>query len=89
MRVQEDWNSFRIHFEAVHPEFLDKMNKRAEKLTVNDLRNLAYIKIGISGKEAAQMQGVSIRTVQSTRYRLKKKLNLEPEQDLVQYVTNA
>jgi DNA-binding CsgD family transcriptional regulator len=68
-------------FVNVYPEFYKKLNEYAS-LTNNDLRLAAFIKMNHSNNEIAIISGVSIRTIETQRYRLSKKLNLKKDQSL-------
>jgi len=68
-------------FVEVFPEFYKKLNANY-RLSKTDFRLIAYIKMNKSNNEIAQISGISLRTVQSQRYRLSKKLKLERYQDL-------
>ena len=46
----------------------------------------AYIKMNMSTKEIANILNISDRSIQTSRYRLKKKLNLDPKIDLTTYI---
>ncbi|HAA18443.1 MAG TPA: hypothetical protein DCR93_20665 [Cytophagales bacterium] len=88
--VQEDRSdeNFMLHFEGVHTDFFNKVKDRSDNLTANDLRLIAYIKLGMNNKEVAQMAGVEVGTVKTNLNRLKKKLQLAGEDSLRQYVLN-
>ena len=68
-------------FVNVYPDFYAKLNN-ITKLTSTDLRLASYIKMNHTNSEIAIISGVSIRTIESQRYRLSKKLNLEKDQSL-------
>lgn len=86
--TKEDWDSFLSHFESVHPSFFEKINKAHDGLTPSDLKFCAYIKMNLTTKDLTRMLNVSDRTVQSKRYRLKKKLELPSEMDLTEYINS-
>ncbi|MDB9977094.1 LuxR C-terminal-related transcriptional regulator, partial [Flavobacteriaceae bacterium] len=69
----------------VFPEFYKKLNANY-RLSKTDFRLIAYIKMNKSNNEIAQISGISIRTIQSQRYRLSKKLKLEKNQDLNSFI---
>ncbi|MCK5856240.1 MAG: tetratricopeptide repeat protein [Bacteroidales bacterium] len=81
-----DWGSFKMHFEQVHPNFFNALLSKNNALTQNDLRLCGYIKLNLSTKEIANILNVSDRTIQTSRYRIKKKLELPAEVNLVQYI---
>nr|WP_305049535.1 LuxR C-terminal-related transcriptional regulator [Elizabethkingia bruuniana] len=46
----------------------------------------AFIKLGLNTKEIAQYENVSLRTAESRKYRLKKKLKLDSETSLNKWI---
>ncbi len=72
-------------FVEVFPQFYKELNSRYT-LSKTDFRLVAYIKMNKSNNEIAQISGISLRTVQSQRYRLAKKLNLPKGQDLNTFI---
>lgn len=84
--IEEDWNQFKVHFEAVHPGFYKKLLQLAPALTQNDLRHCTYMKVKLDSKEIARIMGISPKSVQMSRYRIKKKLNLDKEEDLFGFI---
>ncbi|MBT4927468.1 hypothetical protein HON17_04565 [bacterium] len=81
------YSEFDKMFVNVYPEFYIELNKRF-KLSKTDLRLAAYIKMNHSNNEIARISGVSKRTIETQRYRISKKLNLSPEQDLNSFIIN-
>ncbi len=75
-------DDFRIFFEEVHPEFLKKLSLAYPKLSENDLRLCAYIFLGMSTKEIAALTYHEVRSIESSRNRLRKKMNLENGADM-------
>ncbi len=88
INLDSQWNIFKTHFESVHPDFFTKLELKFPSLTVNDLKNCAYIRMNLSLKEVATLMNISPKSVKMTRYRLKKKLNLRQENDLHKFITN-
>jgi len=80
------WESFKFHFEEVHPDFFVKLQSKNSNLTTNDIRFCAYLKINLSSKEIAKILNISTRATQATRLRLKKKLNIPIEEDLIRII---
>ncbi len=85
-KVGMDWESFKLHFEQVHPDFFNKLLKRNPSLTSNDLRLCGFIKMNLSTKDIAKILNISDRAIQTSRYRIKKKLNLAPDVNLIQFI---
>ena len=76
------WDSFSFHFEQVHPSFFTQLKNTFPNLTQNDFKLSAYIKIGLSNKEIASIMQIAPDSVKSAKKRLKKKMNLSPEERL-------
>ncbi|CAL2101061.1 conserved protein of unknown function [Tenacibaculum sp. 190130A14a] len=79
---EEMWEDFKIQFEKTRPEFFNKLKKVAPSLSVNDLKHCTYIVANLKSKEVAQLINVSPRSVETTRYRIKKKMGLEKSESL-------
>jgi len=88
LNTDNERNNFMHHFNKVHPSFFDKLKEMCNNLTENNLRMCAYFRIGMSAKQVAQILNVSTETIKNGRYRLKRKLGLEEEQDLDDFIRN-
>nr|NQU91355.1 hypothetical protein [Bacteroidota bacterium] len=55
-------------------------------LTQNELKLCSYLRMNLSTKEIAQMLNISLESVTTKRYRLRKKLQLENEENLVEFI---
>jgi DNA-binding CsgD family transcriptional regulator len=82
----EDWEHFSTHFDQVHSNFLSTIKNKFPKLTPTDLKLCAYLRINLSSKEIAQLMGISVRGVEISRYRLRKKLALPQEVSLFDFL---
>lgn len=81
-----DWEQFAIHFDQVHNQFLAKLKNMYPELTPADLKISAYLKMNLSSKEIAQLLNISLKGVEIARYRLRKKLNLDPAASLTDFI---
>lgn len=79
---EELWQDFKVQFEKIRPDFFNKLKNIAPNLSVNDLKHCTYIVSNLKSKEVAQLINVSPRSVETTRYRIKKKMGLEKEDSL-------
>ena len=77
---------FRVYFDEVHPDFLNNLSRLYQQLSKNDLRLCAYLHLGMSTKEIAALTFREIRSVESSRNRLRKKLGLPPESSLQNFL---
>ncbi len=85
-RMDEDWNDFRKHFESVHPTLMNHLNQDFPDLTKNEFKLIALIRLNLSSKEISSVLGISPDSVKTARYRLRKKLSLENQEDLFDFL---
>jgi hypothetical protein len=84
--TEEDWESFKLAFEGVHPGFFGKLRCHYPDITVSELRLAALIKLKLSLKESAAMLGISPESVKKSRYRLKKKLAVPDSENVDEFI---
>lgn len=82
----DDWELFKEAFNNTDREFLKKLEKTHPNLSPNDIRLCAYLRLNLVTKEIAQLLNISPRSVEIKRYRLRKKMNLTHEENLVNYI---
>ena len=85
MDIEEDWKMFLIQFEQKHTGFFKHLKKSFPDLTSNDLKLCACLKLNLSSKDIASLLNISLRGVENSRYRLRKKLGISPEQNLNEF----
>jgi len=85
LNYEEDWNRFLIKFEEKHTGFFRNLKRHYPQLTNHDLRLCACLKLNMESKEIASLMNLSVRAVENSRYRLRKKLNLQPAQNLNEF----
>lgn len=78
--------TFEIQMDELHQEFFKKLKERFPNLSSNDLRWCAYLKIGLNSKEIAEILNIQPSSSYIGRSRLRKKLNLNPEEDLYTFL---
>ena len=84
----EDWNNFKAEFESIHNNFLTKLESEYPKLTDNDKKICVYLQLGKSSKEIASLIGTTERSIEMSRYRMRQKLGLSKEDNLVDWLIN-
>ncbi|MBT8260772.1 MAG: LuxR family transcriptional regulator [Bacteroidia bacterium] len=82
----DDWKLFEEAFNNADKDFLNKIKDIHPKLTPNDLKLCAYLRLNLSSKEIAPLLNISHRSVEVKRYRLRKKMNLPHESSLTKYI---
>lgn len=80
------WETFDIFFEQTRPGFYNKIRDMHPDLTKGELRMCAYMLTGLSTKEIAAITNRSSRTVETVKYRLRKKLNITEGISLQKYL---
>ena len=85
---EENWEVFDRYFDEVHQEFQSRLRKLHPELTPGELRLCAYLRMNISTKEIAPLMNISVRGVEISRYRLRKKLKLDRTDNLTDYIMN-
>lgn len=83
--TDNDWKMFLIKFEEKHTGFFKQLKTLYPQLTSTDLRLCACLKLNLESKEIAALMNLSVRAVENSRYRLRKKLNLQPSQNLNEF----
>lgn len=84
----KSWEDFRVVFEHVHKDFFEKLMRYSSSLTTTDLRFLALLKMNLNSADIATMLAVSQTSLRTTRYRLRKKLQLPEEASLQNFIHN-
>lgn len=84
--TESDWTLFLIKFEQKHSSFFRIMKERFPELTPSDLRLSACLKMNLCTKEIASLTNLSVRAIENSRYRLRKKLGLTSAQNLNEFL---
>ncbi|GAA4782690.1 hypothetical protein GCM10023231_07950 [Olivibacter ginsenosidimutans] len=83
---ERDWNLFEESFNEAHENFFKKLKINYPELVPNDLKLCAYLRMNMSSKEIASLLNITTRGVEIRRYRLRKKLNLEHDRNLTEFL---
>lgn len=81
-----NWDEFRCYFEQVHPSFYDNLEKYYPDLTLKEKRLCAFLRLGLSSKEISAITFKEVRSVESARNRLRKKLNINQDGNLTEFL---
>ncbi len=82
----KDWEVFKSYFSEVHDNFDRKLMDIYSDISEKELRMASFIKMKLSTKEIAAMLNVLPDSVLKSKYRLKKKLNLDKDTDLYSFL---
>ncbi|MEG0926461.1 tetratricopeptide repeat protein [Chryseobacterium sp.] len=84
---QDSWGDFEYHFLNIHESFYENLDRRHPGLTIYDKRLAAMLKLKLSTKEISNLLNVTPKTIENSRTRLRKKMNLtNTKEDLAQYL---
>lgn len=84
--TENQWKVFEESFESVHEEFLIRLKSKFPDLTPREMKLCAYLRLNISSKEIATLMNISTRGVEISRYRLRKKLNIDHNKNLTEFI---
>ncbi|GAB3985793.1 triple tyrosine motif-containing protein [Spirosoma daeguense] len=83
---ERDWKIFETNFNKVHEQFLKRLFDEYPDLGQGDLKLAAYLRMNLSTKEIAQLLNITHRSVELKRYRLRKKLDLQADANLSEFM---
>lgn len=84
----KDFEIFQSNFNVLHSDFFNILEKRYSNLTRNEKVLCAYLKMNLSSKEIASLLNITIRGVEVSRYRLRKKLEIDKEINLNDFMNS-
>lgn len=82
----EEWALFSQNFDQVHGNFITRLKEKYPDLTPQEIKFSAYIRMNLNTKEIANLLGISVRGVEIGRYRVRKKLGLERQENLSDFL---
>jgi len=87
-KMKKNWEQFAVHFDKVHSDFLVSIKEAYPNLTPSELKLCAYLRLSLSSKEIAQIMNITIKSVELGRHRLRKKLGIDPNVNLFNFLLN-
>ena len=86
LSIDKDWENFSRFFDDVHQGFYSNLKSKHKGLTANDLKLCSLIRLNLNTKETASILGISPESAKTSRYRLRKKLELASGQEISTYL---
>ena len=83
----DTWKEFEVRFQDVHTEFYDNLNKELPDLTPNEKKLCAFLKLNMSTKDISAITHQSVKSLTMARYRLRQKLNLDRDENLIAFLS--
>lgn len=84
--TEDDWLEFKKLFEKLNPGFFDHLTDSYPELTNAEIRLATLIKLNLSNLEMARTLGISPDSVRKTNLRLRKKLEIEHQDELIAFI---
>jgi AraC family transcriptional regulator, chitin signaling transcriptional activator len=84
--MENYWDELFQQFGRFDKNFLTSLNKKHEDLSPNELKFCVLIKTGMGSKDIASLMNVSTSAIEKSRYRIRKKFELDPEESLEKYI---
>ncbi|PIB36244.1 hypothetical protein BFP72_13015 [Reichenbachiella sp. 5M10] len=82
----DEWEHFQQYFDQVHGDFTTRLRQEYANLSPQEVKLSNYLRMSLSTKEIAQLMNITTRGVEIARYRLRKKLNLDREVNLSEFI---
>ncbi|MBC8054175.1 MAG: hypothetical protein H7Y13_14020 [Sphingobacteriaceae bacterium] len=80
------WDDFKLYFQQTNPRFLRALAQKHPMLTSIDLKYCCYLKMNMTNDDIRSLLGINQESVRTHKYRLKKKMSLPKEQNLITYL---
>lgn len=80
------WKEFELHFNNVFEDFHIKLKSQFPDLTPGELKLCAFLRLKLTTKEIAALSFQNPKSIDMARYRLRKKLKLQKEENLIDYL---
>ena len=85
--TEEDWMKFKILFEKIHPRFFMRLKEKVADITVAEQRMAAFTRLHLSTRETAGLLGISPKSVNKTKQRLRHRFNLPLEANIEEFIS--
>ncbi len=79
---------FEEQFDLIHNNFIKRLTEKFPDLSANERKMCTYLKMNLSTKEIAPLLNISVRGVETLRYRLRKKFELGREENLLDFLNS-
>lgn len=84
--INKELDKFKKEIDDANRSFYEKLNNICPQLTLHEKELAGLLRINLSSKEIASLHNVSVKAIEMSRYRLRKKLQLESNDKLVDFL---
>lgn len=80
------WEEFNLRFTEVNNHFYESLCKKHPNLSATELKHCALIKLNFNSHEMSKFLNISLQSVHTSRYRIRKKIGLDSNSSLETYI---
>jgi DNA-binding CsgD family transcriptional regulator len=84
---QKIWEEFEMRFKEVHADFYKSLMEKYPDLTPNEVRLSAFLRLNMSTKEISAITHQSVKSINMARFRLRKKIGIDRDENLISFLT--
>ncbi|WP_298508277.1 hypothetical protein [uncultured Kordia sp.] len=84
--TESDWTGFKSIFQNIYPDFFKNFKVKSMNYSQGDLKLAALIRLNFNTKEIAEILVISPGSVRKGKYRLRKKMDFESEEELQKFI---
>jgi|AntAceMinimDraft_9_1070365.scaffolds.fasta_scaffold00027_3 phosphate/sulfate permease len=88
LSIDRDREKFQMHINDQNSSFIHRLGSSFPSMTDNEKRLASLLRLNLSSKEIASILNISPKSVEMNRYRLRKKLKVEPKINLTDFIRN-
>ena len=86
--TDDDWKSFRVIFDHLHPSFIENISMEISKISAGEIKLCCLLKLNLSNFEVASILGISSESVRKNKYRLRQKHSFETDESFQRYIAS-
>ena len=88
MTFSKEIDEYYGQIEQIHKDFQIKLEDRFPGMTDHEKRLATLLRLNFSSKEIATFMNITSKSVEIARYRLRKKLQIKPGENMTQFLMN-
>lgn len=81
------WEEFNLRFIELNSNFYRTLSEKHPNLSQTEQKHCALIKLNFDSPQMAQILNISLQSVHTSRYRIRKKIGLEHQESLGDYIS--
>jgi ligand-binding sensor domain-containing protein/DNA-binding CsgD family transcriptional regulator len=84
----KDWIYIEPQLDKVYNNFVSRLKEKHSDLSLSEIKIAAYVRMNLGTKEISEFMHKTPRAIENDRYRLRKKIGLDSNDSLKQYLMN-